>query len=127
MLFQEIDHIGYVRQAFEAGCLSSFLEIIENDILRNFDVSELLVYFYSIYKNYILSILPFSGGALYHFIFVLIFINIFRALLPVLEVFCGHFYRLLLHLMRSISRYQHLLHLMRSISRLFNFKEFIAF
>lgn len=51
MLFQEIDHIGYVRQAFEAGSLSSFLEIIENDILRDFDVSELLVY--SLYKNYI--------------------------------------------------------------------------
>ncbi|KAK4375119.1 hypothetical protein RND71_005796 [Anisodus tanguticus] len=35
----EIDHIGYVRQAFEAGSLSSFLEIIENDILRDFDES----------------------------------------------------------------------------------------
>lgn len=40
MLSQEIDHIGYVRQAFEAGSLTSFLEIIENDILRDFDVSE---------------------------------------------------------------------------------------
>ncbi|KAF3639071.1 hypothetical protein FXO38_22874 [Capsicum annuum] len=37
MLSQEIDHIGYVRQAFEAGSLTSFLEIIENDILRDFD------------------------------------------------------------------------------------------
>lgn len=39
-LFQEIDHIGYVRQAFEAGSLSFFLEIIENDVLRDFDVGE---------------------------------------------------------------------------------------
>lgn len=60
------------------------------------------------------SYLSYSGGALYHFIFALICISIFRVLLLVLEVFCGHFY-------------QHLLHLMRSISRLFNFKEFIAF
>lgn len=36
-ILMEIDHIGYVRQAFEAGSLSSFLEIIENDILRDFD------------------------------------------------------------------------------------------
>ncbi|KAJ8530973.1 hypothetical protein K7X08_025704 [Anisodus acutangulus] len=37
-ILMEIDHIGYVRQAFEAGSLSSFLEIIENGILRDFDV-----------------------------------------------------------------------------------------
>ncbi|KAM3398313.1 putative protein isoform X4 [Capsicum galapagoense] len=36
-ILMEIDHIGYVRQAFEAGSLTSFLEIIENDILRDFD------------------------------------------------------------------------------------------
>ncbi|CAN4119728.1 unnamed protein product [Withania somnifera] len=36
-ILMEIDHIGYVRQAFEAGSLSSFLEIIENDIVRDFD------------------------------------------------------------------------------------------
>ncbi|MCD7459389.1 hypothetical protein HAX54_040819 [Datura stramonium] len=36
-ILMEIDHIAYVRQAFEAGSLSSFLEIIENDILRDFD------------------------------------------------------------------------------------------
>ncbi|XP_059297405.1 uncharacterized protein LOC132050256 isoform X2 [Lycium ferocissimum] len=36
-ILMEIDHIGYVRQAFEAGSLSSFLEIIENDRLKDFD------------------------------------------------------------------------------------------
>ncbi|XP_016496025.2 uncharacterized protein LOC107815035 isoform X1 [Nicotiana tabacum] len=36
-ILMEMDHIGYVRQAFEAGSLSFFLEIIENDVLRDFD------------------------------------------------------------------------------------------
>ncbi|XP_031130365.1 uncharacterized protein LOC116032104 [Ipomoea triloba] len=33
-VLMEIDHIGYVRQAFEAASLSYFLEILESDILK---------------------------------------------------------------------------------------------
>ncbi|KAL2329164.1 hypothetical protein Fmac_022591 [Flemingia macrophylla] len=33
----EIDHIGYVRQAFEAGSLHYCLEILECDILKDYD------------------------------------------------------------------------------------------
>ncbi|XVF00933.1 hypothetical protein REPUB_Repub04eG0044900 [Reevesia pubescens] len=33
----EIDHVGYVRQAFEASSLSYFLEILQNDILKESD------------------------------------------------------------------------------------------
>ncbi|XP_021286367.1 uncharacterized protein LOC110418076, partial [Herrania umbratica] len=33
----EIDHVGYVRQAFEASSLSYFLEILQSDILKESD------------------------------------------------------------------------------------------
>ena len=36
---QEIDHVGYVRQAFEADSLSLFLEILQSDVLKDSDVS----------------------------------------------------------------------------------------
>lgn len=37
--FQDIDHVGYVRQAFEVSSLSYFLEILQSDILKDTDVS----------------------------------------------------------------------------------------
>ncbi|XP_057965187.1 uncharacterized protein LOC131155793 [Malania oleifera] len=37
-LLMEIDHIGYVRQAFEAASLNNFLEILQSDVLKDFDV-----------------------------------------------------------------------------------------
>lgn len=40
-LHQEIDHISYVRQAFEAGSLRYCLEILECDILKDYDVRHL--------------------------------------------------------------------------------------
>ncbi|XP_010261283.1 PREDICTED: uncharacterized protein LOC104600140 [Nelumbo nucifera] len=36
-VLMEIDHAGYVRQAFEAAPLNYFLEILENDILKDSD------------------------------------------------------------------------------------------
>lgn len=39
IFFQEIDHVGYVRQAFEAAPLNYIIEILHNDILRESDVS----------------------------------------------------------------------------------------
>lgn len=36
--FQEIDHIGYVRQAFEDGSLQYCLDILQCDILKEYDV-----------------------------------------------------------------------------------------
>ncbi|KAL2537742.1 hypothetical protein Fot_19133 [Forsythia ovata] len=36
-LLKEIDHVGYVRQAFEASSLSYFLEILESDTLKDSD------------------------------------------------------------------------------------------
>lgn len=41
---QEIDHIGYVRQAMEASSLGYFLEILESDTLKYSDVSNFLEY-----------------------------------------------------------------------------------
>lgn len=38
LCIQEIDHISYVRQAFEAGSLRYCLEILECDILKEYDV-----------------------------------------------------------------------------------------
>lgn len=38
-VFQDIDHVGYVRQAFEAASLSYFLELLQSDILKDSDVS----------------------------------------------------------------------------------------
>lgn len=38
LCIQEIDHIGYVRQAFEAGSLRYCLEILQCDILKDHDV-----------------------------------------------------------------------------------------
>lgn len=38
-LNQEIDHIGYVRQAMAASSLGYFLEILESDTLKYSDVS----------------------------------------------------------------------------------------
>ncbi|KAG4114227.1 hypothetical protein ERO13_D12G033200v2 [Gossypium hirsutum] len=35
--FMEIDHVGYVRQAFEASSLSYFLEILQSGILKESD------------------------------------------------------------------------------------------
>lgn len=40
-LCQEIDHIGYVRQAFEVSSLSYFLEILESATLKDSDVSKI--------------------------------------------------------------------------------------
>ncbi|KAK9287536.1 hypothetical protein L1049_015957 [Liquidambar formosana] len=36
-VLMEIDHVGYVRQAFEAASLSYFLEILQSDILKDSD------------------------------------------------------------------------------------------
>ncbi|GMY05517.1 nucleoporin like [Fagus crenata] len=36
-VLMEIDHVGYVRQAFEAASLSYFLEIVQSDILKESD------------------------------------------------------------------------------------------
>ncbi|XP_052191958.1 uncharacterized protein LOC127801127 isoform X2 [Diospyros lotus] len=36
-VLMDIDHVGYVRQAFEAGSLSYFLEILQSDILKDSD------------------------------------------------------------------------------------------
>ncbi|KAG6709285.1 hypothetical protein I3842_06G125100 [Carya illinoinensis] len=36
-VLMEIDHVGYVRQAFEAGSLSYFLEILQSDVLKETD------------------------------------------------------------------------------------------
>lgn len=36
---QEIDHVSYVHQAFEAASLSYFLEILQSNVLNDFDVS----------------------------------------------------------------------------------------
>ena len=36
---QEVDHVGYVSQAFEAASLSHFAEILRSDILKDSDVS----------------------------------------------------------------------------------------
>ncbi|RVW96539.1 hypothetical protein CK203_020299 [Vitis vinifera] len=33
----DIDHVGYVRQAFEAASLSYFLELLQSDILKDSD------------------------------------------------------------------------------------------
>lgn len=38
LCIQEIDHIGYVRQAFEAGSLQYCVEILQCDILKDYDV-----------------------------------------------------------------------------------------
>lgn len=37
--YQEIDHASYVHQAFEAASLSYFLEILQSNVLNDFDVS----------------------------------------------------------------------------------------
>lgn len=42
--YQEIDHIGYVRQAMEASSLGYFLEILESDTFKYSDVSNFLGY-----------------------------------------------------------------------------------
>ena len=39
LCLQDVDHIGYVRQAFEARSLHYFLEILQCDILKDYDVS----------------------------------------------------------------------------------------
>lgn len=39
LCLQDIDHIGYVRQAFEARSLHYCLEILQGDILKDYDVS----------------------------------------------------------------------------------------
>lgn len=36
-VLMEIDHVGYVRQAFEAASLNYFLEIVQSDILKESD------------------------------------------------------------------------------------------
>ncbi|CAL5402245.1 unnamed protein product [Camellia sinensis] len=36
-VLMDIDHVGYVRQAFEAAALSYFLEILQSDILKHSD------------------------------------------------------------------------------------------
>ncbi|GLT69630.1 hypothetical protein SLA2020_417670 [Shorea laevis] len=36
-VLMEIDHVGYVRQAFEASSLSYFLEILQSDLLKESD------------------------------------------------------------------------------------------
>lgn len=36
---QDIDHVGYVRQAFEASSFNCFLEILESDLFNESDVS----------------------------------------------------------------------------------------
>lgn len=36
-MLMEIDHVGYVRQAFEGSSLSYFLEILQSDILKDSD------------------------------------------------------------------------------------------
>lgn len=41
---QEIDHIGYVRQAMEASSLGYFLDILESDTFKYSDVSNFLGY-----------------------------------------------------------------------------------
>ncbi|KAL8137142.1 hypothetical protein V2J09_003143 [Rumex salicifolius] len=33
----DVDHVGYVRQAFEAGSMSYFLEILQSDVLKDSD------------------------------------------------------------------------------------------
>lgn len=38
---QEIDHVSYVRQAFEAGSLSHLVEILQSNVLKDSDVSYL--------------------------------------------------------------------------------------
>ncbi|KAL0422870.1 UNVERIFIED_CONTAM: hypothetical protein Slati_3309900 [Sesamum latifolium] len=43
-LLMEIDHIGYVRQAFEASSLGYFLEILQSDTLKDSDVSPVAGY-----------------------------------------------------------------------------------
>lgn len=37
--FQDIDHVGYVRQAFQAASLNYIQEVLQNDILRESEVS----------------------------------------------------------------------------------------
>jgi hypothetical protein len=37
--YQDIDHVSYVHQAFEAASLSYFLEILQSNLLNDFDVS----------------------------------------------------------------------------------------
>ena len=44
LILQEIDHVGYVRQAFEAASLRYFLEILQSDLLNESDVSYFLIY-----------------------------------------------------------------------------------
>ena len=39
MIFQEMDHVNYVRQAIEAASLSYFVQILESDIWKELDVS----------------------------------------------------------------------------------------
>lgn len=39
---QEIDHVSYVHQAFEAASLSYFLEVLQSNVLNDFDVSYLI-------------------------------------------------------------------------------------
>lgn len=36
---QEIDHVSYVRQAFEAGSLSHLVDILQSNVLKDSDVS----------------------------------------------------------------------------------------
>lgn len=39
LIFQEIDHGGYVRQAFEAASLTYLVEFLQSDVLKESDVS----------------------------------------------------------------------------------------
>lgn len=39
LMFQEIDHVGYVRQAFEVASLTYFAEILQSVVLKESDVS----------------------------------------------------------------------------------------
>lgn len=40
--WQDIDHVGYLHQAFESASLGYFIEILDSDLLKEIDVSNLL-------------------------------------------------------------------------------------
>lgn len=115
LCLQDIDHIGYVRQAFEAGSLHYCLKILQCDILKDYDVSHSFLGCINCYNGWVF-VKPWPGPLfLFKSIWLYAILNCpygfmllpcpFRAQCPVIAVFWGHSYLHLLHLMRSTFRY----------------------